>query len=260
MSNIHNFANRQLCEYASIFPTVASLLDHLLFTVGNGYDFNDSTGMITDEKNCRIDKYPTLSANSWAKLIAGGHAKELKWLTRRAELDGECVDIEVLAENCKKYKIVNLDDSAFTEDAIYADLLEARGSKKDDEFAMDRYHRPYPLSESYSDVYNLNQNTPKWFVQIALNFCKAWIRFLNEAIENNEVWIKPSLRPKTEKSLARAAGMNALFDLIKADPTYDGWADKTKEAESDYADLTWTTRHRDMLAEQVQRLEGLLRG
>jgi hypothetical protein len=112
------------------------------------------------------------------------------------------------------------------------------------------------LSEKYSDVYNLNVNTPVWFVQIALNFCKAWVRFLNEEIANNHVWIKPSLRTKKVNPLF-AAGMAELLASIKSDNSYDGWADRP-EPESDYGDLSWTTRHRDMLAEQVQRLEGLL--
>lgn len=257
MNNIHNFANRQLCEYASIFPTVAALLDHLLFTIGNGYEFNEDTGMIRDGQNCRIDEYPAMTPGKWTKLIDECYVKELKWATQNLR-GSESVDKEVFAENCARYKIVKVTDSMFTEDAIYADLVEFGESKLGDEHGMDRYHRPYPLSERYSDIYNLNTNTPKWFVQIALNFCKAWVRFLSEEIENNNVWIKPSLRPKKEGDAVRGAVLLALFDSIKADPEYDGWLNNTKEAESDYGDLTWTTRHRDMLVEQVQRLEGLL--
>jgi hypothetical protein len=256
--NIHNFTNRQLCEYASIFPTVAALLDHLLFTIGNGYEFDEDTGMIRDGQNRRIDEYPAMTPGEWTKLIDECHVKELKWATQN--LSGESVDKEVFAENCARYKIVKVTDSVFTEDAIYAELVETQELQRSDGWRMDDFHRPYPLSERYSDVYNLNANTPRWFVQIALNFCKAWVRFLNEAIENNDIWIKPSLRPKDEPALANATKLvlTELFADIKADPAYDGWLNNTKEAESDYGDLTWTTKHRDMLVTQVQRLEGLL--
>ena len=84
---------------------------------------------------------------------------------------------------------------------------------------MDVYLRPYPLSVEYSDIYNLNENTPKWFLEIALNFCNAWIAFLYEAIENNDFYVG---------------------------------------ADSDYADLNWTTKHCNMLVELVKKLEGLI--
>ena len=257
MNTIHNFTNRNLCEYVSIFPTVASLLDHLLFTVGNGYEFDEDSGMIFDEMGIRIDQYPAKSAVYWEDLIAECHAKEYRWASKFVPL-GIAVNEEKLAKECAKYRIVTVDDSMFTEDALYAELVVASAEKLAARFATDNFHRPYPLSEKYSDVFNLNLNTPKWFVQIALNLCKAWVRFLTEEIENNHVWIKPSLRPRDEVALATAAAMSELFDDIKADPAYDGWADNAKEAESDYGDLTWTTRHRNMLVEQVQRLEGLL--
>jgi hypothetical protein len=260
--NIHNFTNRNLCEYASIYPTVASLLDHLLFTIGNGYDFDEDSGMIVDGDGQPIDEYPAMTADEWKALIEKCHAKERKWaeeFKRYGNSDGT-VDEEYLAENCKLYKIVNVNDSMFTEDALYAELVETSRLRSEDKYRMENYLRPYPLSERYSDIFNLNLNTPTWFVQIALNLCKAWVRFLNEEIQNNHVWIKHSLRTK-KPDPALVAGMNELFDAIKADPDYDGWADKVgkaNEPESDYGDLTWTTKHRDMLAAQVQRLEGLL--
>jgi len=255
--SIHNFTNRNLCEYALIYPTVASLLDHLLFTVGNGYDFDETSGMIFDSR-VRIDEYPALSETEWVALIAECHAKELKWATNASEYRNDgAIDKEQLAEDCLKYKIVSVDDSMFTEDALYADLVGTKAERLADDSWMNEYIRPYPLSERYSDIFNLNENTPKWFMQIALNLCKAWVRFLNEEIESNHVWIKPPLRME-ESDLAFADGMNELFDAIKDDPEYDGWADNTKERESDYGDLTWTTRHRDMLVTQVMRLEGLL--
>ena len=257
--NIHNFANRQLCEYASIYPTLASLLDHLLFTVGNGYDLDEDSGMIVDGDGMRIDKYPKMHSDAWNKLIAKCHAKERKWaeeFKRYGNSDGT-IDEEYLAKNCERYKIINVDDSMFTEDALYAELISTKALLNKDAYRMDDYHRPYPLSEKYSDVFNLNVNTPEWFVQIALNLSKAWVRFLNEEIADNNVWIKPSLRKKKVNPLF-AAAMADLFDDIKADPAYDGWADNTEEPESDYGDLTWTTRHRDMLVTQVQRLESLL--
>jgi hypothetical protein len=43
--NIHNYVNRSMCEFASIFPTVISVLDHLLFVIGNGCDLDEESGL-----------------------------------------------------------------------------------------------------------------------------------------------------------------------------------------------------------------------
>lgn len=254
--NIHNFANRQLCEYASIFPTVASLLDHLLFTIGNGYDLDEESGMIVEGGSVRIDQYPKLTPKQWAKLIAECHEKERGFAERFDRTGDGIVDEEYLAQNCARYKIVNVSDEDFTEDAIYADLRSMVATRTEERgyWGDEVMLRPYPLSEKYSDIYNLNANTPAWFVQIALNLCNAWIRFLNEELDAGRVWIKPSLREKTEEQIKLDGISKNLLDEL-----FGKGDDQThKEPESDYADLTWTTRHRDMLVERVQSLESLL--
>ena len=228
MSNIYNFANRNLCEYASIFPTVVALLDHLLFTIGNGYDFDKDSGMIFND-DVRIDEYPEMTDAEWKELIEACHAKELRWANDyvRYNPDG-LINKEKLAEDCAKYKIFTVDDSMFTEESLYAELIETKRLRIG---GMDDLLRPYPLSEKYSDVYNLNVNTPTWFVQITLNLCKAWVRFLTEELETGNVYVKPPATLKGEQFIGSA---------------------------DDYANLEWTTRHRDMLVTQVQRLEGLI--
>lgn len=254
--NIHNFANRQLCEYASIFPTVASLLDHLLFTIGNGYDIDPTIGMIVDGGNTRIDQYPEITPEQWAELIAYCHEKERGFAERFDRMGYGIGDEEYLAQNCARYKIVNVSDDDFTEDAIYADL-HAMVTKREEErgfWGDEVMLRPYPLSEKYSDIYNLNANTPAWFVQIALNLCNAWVRFLNEELEAGRVWIKPSLREKSEEQIKLDEVSVTLLDELFG----KGKGQPYKEPESDYADLTWTTRHRDMLVEQAMRLKDLL--
>ena len=251
--NIHNFANRQLCEYASIFPTVASLLDHLLFTIGGGYDVDAASGMIVDGSNVRIDQYPKITQKQWAKLIAQCHEKERGFAER---FDNGPVDEEYLAQNCARYKIVNVSDADFTEDAIYADLhaMVAERTKERGYWGDEVMLRPYPLSENYSGIYHLNSKTPAWFVQIALNLCNAWFRFLSEELDAGRVWIKPSLRVKTEEQIKLDDISKNLLDELFG----KGSGQPYKEPESDYADATWTTKHRDMLAVRAQQLKRLL--
>jgi hypothetical protein len=262
--DIFNFANRQLCEYQTIFPSVVSLLDHLLFTNGNGYEFDSKRGMIygfEGNKKIYIDQYPEMNDTDWEALIIACHAKERKFHESYARASG--IDLGELAEDCAKYKRVSVTASMFSEDELYQQLREMARAKQMEAFESGRYPsfvRPYPLSPGYAEIFKLNEKTPGWFLQIAFNLCRAWVKFLDGEIKYNSIWVKPSLRPApTEKQIANAEAMAELFEMIKADDGYDGWLNKAqKEPESDYADLSWTTKHRDLLAQQTQRLGELL--
>src|SRR5690606_19131575 len=213
MANIHNFANRQLCEYASIFPTVASLLDHLLFTNGNGYSFRN--GMIVDSDGVRINEYPEMTDDEWNTLIADCHAKERRWAEEYSR--GKPIDEAELAEDCDKYQRVSVTAESFSRNALFEDLLAMEESYQETYKlrGQDRFLRPYPLSKGYADVFRLNEKTPKWFVKIAYDFCAAWTEFLTQEIVTAHVWLPPSQRPKvvpTPEQVAQAEGMRELID------------------------------------------------
>lgn len=261
--DIFNFANRQLCEYQSIFPNVATLLDHLLFTNGNGYDYDNIRGMIymwDGKKKMYIDQYPEMSDKKWDALIKACHEKERKFHEQYARSTG--VDLGDLAEDCAKYKRISVDASLFSEDELYQQLRQMDREKAAEAFESGRYRsfvRPYPLSPGYADIYRLNEKTPGWFLQIAFNLCNAWVKFLDGEIRHKNYWVKPSERPApSQRELETAAAMDELFKILKEDASYDGWLDKKEEPQSDYADLSWTTKHRNILAEQAQRLGKLL--
>lgn len=252
MSNIHNFTNRHLCEYQSIFPTVASLLDQLLFTIGNGYEFKN--GMIIDRNGTRIDEFPAMTEDTWIALLEECYLKEVAFSKRFSHDD--TVDEERVAAEYAKYKRQDINESMFTEESLLSDLRfmhVQRIAEKSRWNTEPSYIRPYPLSLKYSYIFALNKKTPVWFLQIALNLCKAWVRFLTNEIETNNVWIKPSLRPKVEADKEQVAFLNEL--LLSLGANLDT---KYKEPETDYADLSWTTKHRDILAEQVTRIENLI--
>lgn len=239
MDNIYNFTNRQMCEYATIFPTVASLLDHLLFTIGNGFDVDEKTGMFLSGDTL-INEYPEMTDKEWDMLIAECHAKERKFAEQYKH---GCVDEEQLAEDCKVYARVSVNDQSFTEDALYADIV-AMQQRQLKEFSVDTYHRPYPLSTSFSDIYNLNDNTPRWFIQIALNFCNAWVRFLNDAISNNDVW-----EPMSQEDLDKSTEYEISIGLLPV-----GYK-KENTKQRDYADMEYTVKHRDMIAALARKFE-----
>jgi len=161
---------------------VVALLDHLLLTIGNGYRFDNKTGMIYEfghnDEYKFVDQFPELTPEDWKNVIQTCHNKEQEYA------DQFGYDADQLKYDCEKYKIIKVDDSMFTEDSLYKDLVNMKKFNQDF-YKFKTYVRPYPLSKSFSLIYKLNKNTPDWFIDIALNFCNAWIRFLDEEILNN---------------------------------------------------------------------------
>lgn len=243
--NIHNFANRQLCEYQGIFPTVVSLLDHVLFTIGNGYDIVDG---MPHNGRLPIDQYPELTPAEWDTLIQECHAEEDKTAANFAQYDtsdrARAESAEQLVLDKAKYYPRAVTDDMFTEEALFQQILQVAATMRDDEYS-DRYFRPYPLSEKYSDIYHLSEQTPKWFLQIALNLCNAWVRFLQQELDTDHVW-KPT--PPGTPTLGTTV-LKELFDQIKADSDYDGWLDRPAPTR-DYGDAEYTTTHLNMLRER----------
>lgn len=223
MNNIHNFTNKIMCEYASIFPTVSDVLNQLLFTVGNGYKCNKDTGMLyrDDGSNEFIDQEQPLDEQAWNDLIAQCYIKERALIERFS--GNRTVTEEEIAKECEKYKIVSVDDSAFTEESLYSELVQNQtAARQDQDYLPNYYLRPYPLSRNHSAVFKLNENTPTWFLEISLNFCNAWAKFLGEAIQHYDV-----------KDMA--------------------------EYEADYADMAWTTKHHTMILEAAEKIKELIK-
>lgn len=220
MSNIHNFTNRMLCEFAGTFPTTAALLDQILFTIGTGYKVDPKSGMIYGWDG-QITDALALDHDGWATLISECHEKEHDYAVRFSR-PGDPVDPSRIAAACEKYKIVAVTDLNFTEHALYNDIVNHQNTRRAERSVWDEtvyYYRPYPLAGNYSPIYFLNENTPEWFLQIALNFVNAWLLFLNEAIAGE--------------------------DLFKGE-------------EPDYGDRMWTTTHRDAMQQLTVKIKSLM--
>src|SRR4051812_43206963 len=107
MQGFFNYVERQLCEYQSIFPTVARLMDHILFVNGTGLEVDSESGMIYniyDKKKQFINTYPKMTEARWKKLLEDCYEKERKFAERFA--NGKPIDETELAEDCAKYKQV----------------------------------------------------------------------------------------------------------------------------------------------------------
>jgi len=205
MDNIHNFTNRTMCEYASIFPTVASVLDHQLFTIGNGFEMHAGMPKESDAIHT-IDRNAVMDDKAWGELLNHCKEKERKW-QQQSGIENNAA----LQEKCKKYRRIDVADADFSEASLYNDLLNMKATSNET-FGEDCFFvRPYPLSIQYSKIYKLDKVTPQWFIQIAINVCNAWIRFLSESIDIGYVSSEPGWEDKEHTAKHR----DMLIEQVK---------------------------------------------
>lgn len=178
-----------------MFPTVISLLGHVLLTIGSGYDINDQ-GMPAIRLNIGINEYPDMTMAMWKALFADCYLKELgyvedRWLFEddlgKAATPDEYTNELIVA--CGTYRVVSVDDSMFTEDALYQELHSMKADLRYQHHSMLSMHGcgHVHFSEERSPIYKLNTATPVWFLEICINFVNACVRFLSDQITSNDV-------------------------------------------------------------------------
>jgi hypothetical protein len=178
---LFNFANLQMCKYARIFPTTVELLEHLLFVIGNGYDYDISTGLIVDGRDCAISNQPPLSARDWEKLIKDCIDQEISFL--KSFRQGAKYSPEEVEKRSKDYYIRSTSASEFTEDYFLARLRDRAkaltGSRRGE-----THVRHYPLFKNYSIIYQIDKKSPEWLIKLSLDYTSAWKTFIKEELDS----------------------------------------------------------------------------
>lgn len=203
ITNICQAISYQMGEWPSLFDTPAKFLDHLLFTIGNGYELDESTNsfMIGDYF---IHEFPIFNRERMYQKrlpVFRDRAEEsLRFIKARRER----AEIEYTQEQFKKdvddmvsehvYPHITPED--LTIDSFYEQIKNDRNYPrrlrlfKKDEDCSYRYVRPYPLSMDYSYVFALNENSPKSLLTVAHNFCVAWSNYLKDELESGNYYKK----------------------------------------------------------------------
>lgn len=218
---IYNFANRKLCEYASIFPDTATLMEHMFFVIGNGYEIDPETGIFAERGGDLITKSPKMTPKRWEKLIADCRQKEISFMQSYSQV--ETIDEAKLEARCQKYYPRYVDEYNFTEAHFYQSIKHKARERLESRWGS-KFVRPYPLSGNYSAIFKLDEKSPAWMVQLGYNLSKAWVKFLSEEIAQGHV------APDTKENTSPEDG---------------------------YATLHWTQKHLDMLKERVEYLQNI---
>ena len=212
-------------EYHSIFPSAASVLGHVFFTIGNGYDMDEETQSpigIGDEHPIHL--FPGFDKEEMSKEMM---PQWRQYVEERAERkEGWELKLEELHRKLGKERECNWNKEAFIEgelakyvfpditpgdlsvDSLYQQLVNKENNPRRLDLGGEyEFVRPYPLCEDYSMVFGLSNRTPRCVKEVALNFCTAWLNYLNKELDVGRVY----------------------------------------KVGTSYSDEQWTTRHRDML-------------
>lgn len=190
-AQLNNFVARQMCEYMTIHPTVASVLDHMLFASSNGYRFNHYTGMPSLD-GMDVDTFSSMSAKDWDVLIKACREKAQEYAksrTRRSSEDLEAIAVASakLQKTLDAYRKIELKPDAYSQLALVNDLKFLAEKAKGTYYSEGRI-RPAMISNEGSMIAQLDDKTPDWFIQIAHNMCHAWAYFLTQELKSDHVW------------------------------------------------------------------------
>jgi hypothetical protein len=212
-------------EYHSIFPSAASVLDHIFFTIGNGYEMDEETqSPIGIGDRYPIHLFPGFNKGEMTKEMMPRWREEVE---KRAEEEEKWeLELEKIYKKVGKEWDRNWNKEAFIEgelakyvfpeitpgdlsvESLYQQLVNEEGNpRRTEQGGEHKYVRPYPLSEEYSKVYLLSSKSPGCVRGVALNFCTAWLNYLNKELGTGRVY----------------------------------------KVGTSYSDEQWTTKHRDMI-------------
>ena len=201
ITNICQAISYEMGEWPTLFHTPAKFLNHLLFTIGNGYDLDELTNsfMVGDYF---IHEFPIFNREKMREERLPFFIDDAKQSLRFKKVLCERAKIEYTEERFKKdvddmvaehmYPYILPQDltvesfyGQIKEDSKHPDRLRLFEKDKDSPY---RYVRPYPLSENFSDIFELNENSPKCLLTVAHNFCVAWSNYLKDELESGNYY------------------------------------------------------------------------
>lgn len=129
MATVKNTVKRGMLSYSGIFPTVGSVLHHLFFVIGNGFEWHNGELVDRFEKKKRVNVKDLADKEraEYAERIAGYKAKGLETLGLEQEL------------HMYEFVVANIDR-----------IVNDRGIRG---ATLDR--DPYPICKDYAKIFNV---------------------------------------------------------------------------------------------------------
>lgn len=131
------------------------------------------------ERELAKHTYPVITADNLTRDSIYGQISGYIHHPRRKALIEEFVKMEVSRRKISEF--FNKSEG----DGVMADLVKI----KEDNECM--YVRPYPLSSSYSNVYEITEKSPRGLIWVAKEFCYAWFNYLTDGLREGDFYKGP---------------------------------------------------------------------
>lgn len=195
-----HYIDNTMCRYSSIYPNVLRVLEHLFFVIGNGYDYQKNN-IVVFEGKCHIplhqyfEKKKIDYVSRRETLMIDAFLNSLKismeiGLSHRKFMGKTGLTLkQFYTEKCKKTidEMTLLDKPIISQDMFTYQSLREQLMDMDE--IVDKKYRgslecklPYPMSKGYSICYDMDENSPKWLVEICYNLSSAYYDHINEHI------------------------------------------------------------------------------
>ena len=194
MNYLQNYILEQQVEYPSIFPTPTSVLDHLLFTNGNGCEIGDGNFLtyfsngkkvtwsilynnLNDRESCieNVNRYQS------EKSIDDSFKMKCEMAELFCEVEGEDFDKEVLWEEACEEWDNRYDNSSFVDEISWNELLDKEVLKN--YIRKGKYYPHLGLSPNYFKADHFTENTCSSLKQLTAVLSEAFVEVMEEIIE-----------------------------------------------------------------------------
>jgi hypothetical protein len=189
-----NFVTKMKCEHPSISPTTVAVLDHLFFTIGNGYEV-DGLGLPYEEiveKNQDTDRWEvqgrrylheTQTPEDVPAFLEECRRDLTELYTHDPVIEGfdQHMGMKELVDGYASMIRWEPESVDFSTEALLAEL---RGTEPYSDLCN---VRPYPLSEEFSKAFKVTKASPEWLQETVRAQCRAWIVFLGGELDAGRV-------------------------------------------------------------------------
>lgn len=200
-----NYIDYLMLKYASIYPNPLRVLEHIFFVNGNGYSYKNNTICeYIGNKEIPIENVLKKNKIDYVKsrnaIAIDFFVKSLKDSLSIGLSFHERLTLESFSDFIKKTSDRNFkemkslfDAAPITENELSIDSLRNQLTAYN-QSVYDWLKRtniddvlPYPISKGYAICYNMNEQTPKWIVQLCYNISFVYLEFMKGLPSNTVV-------------------------------------------------------------------------
>lgn len=243
MDMINHSKVRLYCSGNSI-PSLEALLSEIFF-LSNNYHYDKGSGKLFYFDECidGLDGAETCNSQTLFEQVMEVDLELARDAYRIQDLcSGEFNFLNYLEFLKNSHQWTDVTPDSFSEDSLYRSIKTYAET-----FPAGKFYRPrYFANQSNGLIFDLDQSAPKWLLSIAVNFLKAWEKFLQTELDNKHVYVDSNLHSAeyVDNREADLLVVSLRLGLLDAPTSYATYSDTLDS-------LTALSRLKDLLGPNI---------